>query len=151
MKCFLYLSIVVFSYKLYGSGLSVLYVNDTFARIEISSTPQLFDLSINEKSELEVRSNSGDSGASYRLHQYYTYTCHNVDKQVKYLARAASQGDVIAQYNYAIFLSDRDFVFSKYYDLDKAIYWMELAAKNGDTDAKNKLRELKVLKEQKKY
>lgn len=124
------------------------YIKNISTQIEIGSTSQTFDLIINEKSELKVRSNNGDASASYRLHQYYTYTCHNIDKQVKYLARAAFQGNIIAQYNYGIILSSRG-IYSKYYDLDKAIYWMELAEKNGDADAKPKLRELQTLKRQK--
>ncbi|EAQ6613297.1 sel1 repeat family protein, partial [Salmonella enterica subsp. enterica serovar Derby] len=52
----------------------------------------------------------------------------------------------IAQYNYGIYLSNTNPDFSKYYDLNKAIYWMGLASKNGDIGAQNKLQELKKLK-----
>ncbi|EAU8830946.1 sel1 repeat family protein, partial [Salmonella enterica] len=44
------------------------------------------------------------------------------------------------------YLSNTNPTFSKYYDLDKAIYWMGLASKNGDIGAQNKLQELKKLK-----
>ncbi|EER4713329.1 sel1 repeat family protein, partial [Escherichia coli] len=33
-----------------------------------------------------------------------------------------------------------------YYNLNRAIYWMEFAVNNGNIDAKSKLQELKKLK-----
>lgn len=66
-----------------------------------------------------------------------------------YLYRSAVQGDPLGQYNYALLLSYNIPVYSKHYNLDKAIYWMELAAKNGSADAVNKLRELYSIKNKK--
>lgn len=91
---------------------------------------------------------NGDAEASFRLFLYYLFNCdysycYDIDQQELYLKRSAIQGNVKAQYNYGIFLSDKESVFFKYYNLNKAIYWIGLATKNGDVDAKNKLQELK--------
>lgn len=86
------------------------YCNDILSynvkyRIEISSTHQVFNLNEDEVLGLRIKSEHGDADASYRLHQYYVYTHYDIDKQIEYLAKAASQGCVIAQYNYAVILS----------------------------------------------
>lgn len=149
MKRILYLSMIVFfvHYKSYGEESSITHVKENPIQIEVTSTSKAFNLNENEKSKLNIKSESGDSSASYRLHQYYTYTCFNVDKQIKYLSRAASQGDVIAQYNYGIILSSIDSdKYYKYYNLEKAIYWMKLAAAHGHDKAKNELSRLEGLK-----
>ncbi len=44
------------------------------------------------------------------------------------------------------FLSDTNPTLSEYYNLNRAIYWMEFAVNNGNIDAKSKLQELKKLK-----
>lgn len=115
----------------------------------MGSTAMTYDLSKEDISELKYKSQHGNAESSFRLYQYYCFTINDIDEQLRYLGISAFQGNVIAQYNYGIFLSDRNPAFSKYYDLDKAIYWIELAVKNGATDAKNKLQELKKLKGQK--
>ncbi|EBJ9321950.1 sel1 repeat family protein [Salmonella enterica subsp. enterica serovar Idikan] len=106
----------------------------------------MYNLTDEQKFELENKSKDGDSEASFRLYQYYCFTINNIDEQLRYLKISASQGNIIAQYNYGIYLSNTNPDFSKYYDLDKAIYWMGLASKNGDIGAQNKLQELKKLK-----
>lgn len=55
-------------------------------------------------------------------------------------------GNVTAQFNYGVFLSDTNPTLSEYYNLNRAIYWMEFAVNNGNIDAKSKLQELKKLK-----
>lgn len=67
-------------------------------------------------------------------------------KQLRFLERSASQGNVTAQFNYGVFLSDTNPTLSEYYNLNRAIYWMEFAVNNGNIDAKSKLQELKKLK-----
>ena len=86
------------------------------------------------------------SEASFRLYQYYCFTKNNIDKQLRFLERSASQGNVTAQFNYGVFLSDTNPTLSEYYNLNRAIYWMEFAVNNGNIDAKSKLQELKKLK-----
>ncbi|EBZ4427946.1 sel1 repeat family protein [Salmonella enterica] len=110
------------------------------------STSTIYNLTDGQKFELEKKSKDGDSEASFRLYQYYCFTINNIDEQLRYLEISASQGNIIAQYNYGIYLSNTNPAFSKYYDLDKAIYWMGLASKNGDIGAQNKLQELEKLK-----
>ena len=69
---------------------------------------------------------------------------HGADVKIK--ERSASQGNVTAQFNYGVFLSDTNPTLSEYYNLNRAIYWMEFAVNNGNIDAKSKLQELKKLK-----
>ena len=73
-------------------------------------------------------------------------TKNNIDKQLRFLERSASQGNVTAQFNYGVFLSDTNPTLSEYYNLNRAIYWMEFAVNNGNIDTKSKLQELKKLK-----
>ncbi|EIB0728246.1 sel1 repeat family protein [Escherichia coli] len=96
--------------------------------------------------KLKYKSQNGDSEASFRLYQYYCFTKNNIDKQLRFLERSASQGNVTAQFNYGVFLSDTNPTLSEYYNLNRAIYWMEFAVNNGNIDAKSKLQELKKLK-----
>lgn len=111
------------------------------------STFTIYDLSDEQKFDLEKKSKNGDAEASFRLYQYYCFTINNIDELLKYLEISASQGNIIAQYNYGMFLSDTNPALTKHYDLDKAIYWMGMAAKNGDIGAQKKLLELKKLKD----
>ena len=78
--------------------------------------------------------------------KYYCFTKNNIYKQLRFLERSASQGNVTAQFNYGVFLSDTNPTLSEYYNLNRAIYWMEFAVNNGNIDAKSKLQELKKLK-----
>ncbi|AXH83701.1 hypothetical protein DVH14_00040 [Escherichia coli] len=96
--------------------------------------------------QMKTRWKHGDSEASFRLYQYYCFTKNNIDKQLRFLERSASQGNVTAQFNYGVFLSDTNPTLSEYYNLNRAIYWMEFAVNNGNIDAKSKLQELKKLK-----
>ncbi|EKK1033923.1 sel1 repeat family protein, partial [Escherichia coli] len=79
---------------------------------------------------------------------YYTYVYFNIPKQIKYLARAASQGNITAQYNYAMILSsEEDDSYLKYYILDNAINWLKMAASHGYIKAEVELLRLERLKE----
>lgn len=115
----------------------------------VGSTAMTYDLSKKELLDIKYKSEYGNAEASFRLYQYYFFTLDDIDNQMYYLYRAAVQGHPIGQYNYALVLSYNIPFYSKYYDLDKAIYWMELAAKNGSADAVNKLRELYSIKNKK--
>ena len=43
-------------------------------------------------------------------------TKNNIDKQLRFLERSASQGNVTAQFNYGVFLSDTNPTLSEYYN-----------------------------------
>ncbi|EGZ4337177.1 sel1 repeat family protein [Salmonella enterica subsp. enterica serovar Texas] len=103
----------------------------------MTSTPDIFNLSERDKLNLEKKSKDGDSNASFRLYEYYAFTLNDNNRLMEYLRTAALQGSVIAQYNLGIILSDKD--------LEQAIYWMDMAAKNGNINARNKLQEFKKL------
>ncbi|ECH3101558.1 sel1 repeat family protein, partial [Salmonella enterica] len=64
------------------------------------STSTIYNLTDGQKFELENKSKDGDSEASFRLYQYYCFTINNIDEQLRYLEISASQGNIIAQYNY---------------------------------------------------
>lgn len=146
MKSFLFhVSIVVFiiSFRAYGNDMPNKNIENKNIRIEISSTPLIYDLSEKDKTELEVKSLNGDANASFRLYQYYSFTLNDIDEQMRFLKRAACQGNNVAQYNYGFFLSYDDPEFAKYYNLNEAIYWMGLAAKKDHGIAETMLEELK--------
>lgn len=67
------------------------------------STSTIYNLTDEQKFELENKSKDGDSEASFRLYQYYCFTINNIDEQLRYLKISASQGNIIAQYNYGIY------------------------------------------------
>ena len=104
----------------------------------MGSTAMTYDLSEEKLMKLKYKSQHGDSEASFRLYQYYCFTKNNIDKQLRFLERSASQGNVTAQFNYGVFLSDTNPTLSE--------YWMEFAVNNGNIDTKSKLQELKKLK-----
>ena len=110
----------------------------------MGSTAMTYDLSEEKLMKLKYKSQHGDSEASFRLYQYYCFTKNNIYKQLRFLERSASQGNVTAQFNYGVFLSDTNPTLSEYYNLNRAIYWMEFAVNNGNIDAKSKLQELKI-------
>ena len=142
MKCFLFIliaNVFFFSCCSYGGEIPPPI---KLHNIEISSTSESFNLSENQRYELDIKSEGGDGDASYR------YICFNIPKQIKYLARSASQGNIIAQYNYAMILSsEEDDSYLKYYNLDNAINWLKMAASHGYIKAEVELLRLERLKE----
>ncbi|WP_318393102.1 sel1 repeat family protein [Enterobacter sp.] len=112
----------------------------------MGSTATTYDLSKEQLLELKNKSTHGNADATFRLYQYYSFTLNDIDKEMHYLEKASLQRHSKAQYNYAFFLSYKIPAYSKYYNLDKAIYWMEMAMQNGHIDAKHKLQELKSIK-----
>jgi TPR repeat protein len=63
-----------------------------------------------------------------------------IDKQKAFelYQNAANLGDITAQYNLAL-------MYEKENDIDKAIYWYEKSAEQGDTDAQDKLKTLQTI------
>ncbi len=78
----------------------------------MGSTAMTYDLSEEKLMKLKYKSQHGDSEASFRLYQYYCFTKNNIDKQLRFLERSASQGNVTAQFNYGVFLSDTKWIRS---------------------------------------
>ena len=66
----------------------------------------------------------------------YTWPLVNT---LEWFEKAAEQGDVDAQFNTAMAYESGDGTAR---DLNKATYWYSLAAKQGDRQAKRKLKEL---------
>ncbi|ANC39245.1 hypothetical protein A6V27_02110 [Hafnia alvei] len=122
------------------------YQNSSKIKIETSSTPIAYDLEKKDRIDLEKKSSKGDAQASFRLYLYYLLTLNNIDKQMLYLKKSAYQGYDVAQYSYGYFLSGELPEYSKYYNLNEAIFWLKLAKKNGNNKAK---LELETLEKQK--
>lgn len=68
----------------------------------MGSTAMTYDLSEEKLMKLKYKSQHGDSEASFRLYQYYCFTKNNIYKQLRFLERSASQGNVTAQFNYGV-------------------------------------------------
>ena len=99
-----------------------------------------YDLSEEKLMKLKYKSQHGDSEASFRLYQYYCFTKNNIDKQLRFLEKSTSEGNVTAQLDYwGLFIRYKSNII-EYYNLNRAIYWMEFAVNNGNIDAKSKLR-----------
>ena len=94
----------------------------------MGSTAMTYDLSEKKLMKLKYKSQHGDSEASFRLYQYYCFTKNNIYKQLRFLERSASQGNVTAQFNYGSF------------------YQIQIQHYQNIIDAKSKLQELKKLK-----
>lgn len=148
MKCFFYILIVVVSIVFYNAVFNAFDKNNV--KVVISSSSDLFDMSWKDRTLLEFESRNGNSEASFRLFLYYASVCldpscssiEDMDRWMFYLSRAAIQGNVKAQYNYGVLLSSNDPAFLKYHNLDEAVYWFELAAKNGNAEAKTELQKI---------
>ena len=110
------------------------------------STKTIYNLTDEEREVLEKKSFDGDAAASFRLYEYYSLSNPNLEKEFQYLEVAATQGHPIAQYNLGCLMTRIRGPYTPWYDLDKAIYWMEKSAKNGDKEAKRNLPKLKKVK-----
>lgn len=115
----------------------------------MGSTAMTYNLNTNEILEMKIKSDNGNAEASLRLSKYYSLTLNDIDWQMYYLERSAIQGSSIGQYNYAFFLSYNLPAYKKYYNIDKAIYWLGVAAKNGNVYAENRLQQIISLKDTK--
>lgn len=141
---FIMISICMFYITACNSKTTNLYI-----KTDGGASNQIYNLNKDERLALETQSANGSAESAFRLYLYYTFSYFSVDGQMKYLERAASLGDVIAQYSYGTYLSSPYEVYHKYYDLDKAIHWMRLAAEHGDIMAKTELVRLEELKKTK--
>lgn len=112
--------------------------------VRVKSTPEKFDLSANQLADLKRRAEErGDASAAFRVYEYYSLSCTNctaAERQsnvIHYLNVAASNGNVVAQYNLSVnLILQRD--PSKY---DEAKSWLEKSAAAGNGDAKKGLED----------
>jgi len=126
-----------------GANMSV-FAEDKSNKGRQGSTYTTFNLSDEERVVLEKKSLDGDAAASFRLSQYYALSNYNQEKELQYLEVAATQGHPVAQYNFGGRFSQKTGHYASWYDLDKAIYWLEKSANNGNEAAKRHLQELKI-------
>lgn len=84
---------------------------------------QSFDLSVDEREQLEKRAEAGDAAAALQLAEYYSLAMHDVDRQVVWLRQAAELGNAFAQYNLASMLVND----TKHRNPSEARAWLEKA------------------------
>lgn len=80
-----------------------------------------------EKSQIKKKAKAGDVKSMLDLARYY-YANKKIKKTIKYADLAALRQDSYTQYEVGIF----------YFQLEihyKAVFWLTIAAKNGDLDA----------------
>lgn len=78
---------------------------------------------------------SNNVTAAVDLADYYGYAVNDVTNHIKYLRIAASRGHVISQYNLGFIYANYD----EFKNLNEAKYWLEIAASNGSSYAKQQL------------
>lgn len=108
------------------------------------STGMSYNLANEELFEFRKKSQDGDAEASKKLWLFYEFAVRDNVKAAEWLKKAAEQGLSGAQYNLAFDFSRRG---SPRYDLQKAKYWAEKAASNGEQLALRLLREIAELEE----
>ncbi len=108
------------------------------------STPEAFNLSAKELSDLKGRTESqGDTNAAFRVYQYYLLSCISCDEAdrksntLHYATFAATRGNATAAYNLAVYLL-QEHDSSKY---EEAKFWLKKAADAGDGNARNGLED----------
>jgi TPR repeat protein len=87
---------------------------------------------------LEKSANAGDGVASFRLYQFFSFVLADSNQAMLWLKKAAIQGHVIAQYNLAVTLLQREDPESK----QEATKWLQTAASAGDKNAATLLKEM---------
>lgn len=81
-----------FSISIYGGGDRMISSGSTYY------------LNSEELERLKKESLQGDSNASYRLYQYFAFSKFNKSEMLKWLRISSSQGNEVANYNYAVYL-----------------------------------------------
>jgi hypothetical protein len=76
--------------------------------IAYSSTPEIFDLSPQQKFDLERKANLGDNEAALRLNEYFSLTIGEPEKGVPYLRMAIDRGSLRAMWILAAYLENAD-------------------------------------------
>ena len=91
-----------------------------------------------EIGNLSQKADAGDTDAAIKLSRYYGFWKFDVEQEIKWMTKAAENGDAGSQYNLGVFYSE-----GKFADLVKARFWFEKAKSNGVAEAKSKLNEIK--------
>lgn len=102
------------------------------------STVSSYWLSEAEQSTLLDKANKCDMDAAYRLAKYHSFIDFDCDKKRYWLERAASVGHVVAQYNLAFFLFNKEGP-----DTTAALYWAEMAKGHGEEKAQVLIDEIR--------
>jgi TPR repeat protein len=103
------------------------------------STASTYWLSDAEKSVLSDKANKGDKDAAFRLAQYYSFVDFYPDNELYWLERSATAGHAVAQYNLSYLLFNREKP-----DPGAALYWAEMAKKNGEKKAQVLIDEIRA-------
>ena len=92
--------------------------------ITLPSSRESFNLSNNEREDLIIKANNGDTGACRRLAEYYSFIESNEPKENFWLRKGAELGDTIAQWNLSFNLIESKNIS----DQQEAILWLTKAA-----------------------
>jgi TPR repeat protein len=119
------------------SGFGLLIIRGIGTRVH--SSAETYDLSPSQLIELSSKARDrNDAEAAFRVSQYYMFSHPESQSNMFYYLRiAATNGNMVAQYNLAVHLVlPRD--PSKY---SEAKFWLEKAAAAGNGDAKKGLQD----------
>jgi TPR repeat protein len=117
--------------------------HETIETTNYQSANQDYDLGSNDVKALQVRVQSnGDENAAITLAHYYGFSNFDLDKWVKYLTIAATNGDAISQFN----LGTVYLTVPQIKNSEKAKYWFEAAAKSGNLAAKRQLEKMNTIR-----
>jgi TPR repeat protein len=98
------------------------------------------NLSEQQVADFTSKAQAGDGVAAWRLCEYYGFIKYDNASMLRWMKVAADDGSLAGQYNLA---HEYEGAFdSSMRDLDKARYWYQRAADQGDVNAKKKLAEL---------
>jgi TPR repeat protein len=101
---------------------------------EIPVTPgSVYGLSGLDIEVFSIEAMRGNGEAALKLSQYYRYSINEEKEAYKWELIGAENGNIISQHNTAY-----DLLYNNYIDL-RGIYWLRIAASNGDETARNRL------------
>jgi TPR repeat protein len=97
-------------------------------------------LSNEQIAEFTRKAQLGDGEAAFALARFYGEIKQDQTKEIEWMALAATNGVVAAQYNMGMAYDGE--IHPDLTDIEKAKYWFKRAACQGDNNAKRKLEEL---------
>lgn len=106
---------------------------------------QSFNLTLDEREQLEREAKAGDAEAALRLSQYYGFAKTDLEREVLWLRKAAELGSASAQYNLAYTL----IYVTEYKNLSEARKWLDRAKQSAAAEGKTELqRQIQGLEEE---
>ena len=130
MKKVIFLTVCVFALSLQKGGTTM--ESDT---PPISSGSTHF-LTKKQIKELSIEGENGNQDSAFRLYLYYLLSIYDEKKSLYWLEISAKGGHPTAQYNMAHIMKEKN-------RISDAMYWAEMAKKNGVERADDLINEIK--------